>query len=92
MALRSELHYFQAIEKDVLSEVRGVTADNIDFKAFVKRKVILPPIDLQNQFAAFVEQIDKSKIPCEMEVAAISLRMIYGNTWIDTKNRTMPAK
>ena len=56
------LHYFQAIEKDVLSEVRGVTADNIDFKAFVKRKVILPPIDLQNQFAAFVEQIDKSKV------------------------------
>ena len=56
------LHYFQAIEKDVLSEVRGVTADNIDFKAFVKRKVILPPIDLQNQFAAFVEQTDKSKV------------------------------
>ncbi|MBS6464508.1 MAG: restriction endonuclease subunit S [Firmicutes bacterium] len=33
-------------------------------------KVSLPPITLQNQFAAFVEQTDKSKIPFEMEVAA----------------------
>lgn len=33
-------------------------------------KVPHPPIDLQNQFAAFVEQTDKSKIPFEMEVAA----------------------
>ena len=55
------LYFFQAIEKDVLSEVRGVTADNIDFKAFVKRKVVLPPIEQQNEFARFVEQTDKSK-------------------------------
>ena len=67
------LHYFQAIEKDVLSEVRGVTADNIDFKAFVKRKVILPPIDLQNQFAAFVEQTDKSKFRVKQSLAALEL-------------------
>ena len=29
-----------------------------------------PPIEIQNEFAHFVEQTDKSKIPCEMEVAA----------------------
>ena len=67
------LHYFQAIEKDVLSEVRGVTADNIDFKAFVKRKVILPPIDLQNQFAAFVEQTDKSKFTIKQSLAQLEV-------------------
>ena len=67
------LHYFQAIEKDVLSEVRGVTADNIDFKTFVKRKVVLPPINLQNQFAAFVEETDKSKV---LMVQAIKLVQI----------------
>lgn len=56
------MHYFKAIETDILSGVRGVTADNIDFKEFQKRLMIVPPIDLQNQFAAFVEQTEKIKI------------------------------
>lgn len=55
------IYYFKAIEKDVLAGVRSVTADNIDFKAFQKRTVIVPPLDLQTQFAAFVAQTDKSK-------------------------------
>lgn len=55
------IYYFKAIEADVLSGVRSVTADNIDFKAFQKRMVILPPLELQQQFAAFVAQTDKSK-------------------------------
>lgn len=59
------MHYFKAIEKDVLSGVRGVTADNIDFKAFQKRTIIAPPLILQEQFAAFVEQTDKSKFTAE---------------------------
>ena len=56
------MYYFKAIELDVLSGVRGVTADNIDFKAFQTRMVIVPPIELQNQFSAFVAQTDKSKV------------------------------
>ena len=36
--------------------------------------VTTPPIELQDEFAAFIEQIDKSKyhgeFTCEMEVAA----------------------
>ena len=56
------MHYFKAIENDVLSGVRGVTADNIDFKTFQKRTIIVPPLELQEQFAAFVEQTDKSKV------------------------------
>lgn len=55
------MHYFKAVENDVLSGVRGVTADNIDFKAFQKRTIIVPPLVLQEQFATFVEQTDKSK-------------------------------
>ena len=55
------MYFFKAIEEDVLSKVRGVTADNIDFKTFQKRKIIVPPMELQNQFAAFVTQVDKSK-------------------------------
>ena len=56
------MYYFKAIESDVLSGVRGVTADNIDFKAFQQRTIIIPPMDMQNQFAAFVSQVDKSKV------------------------------
>ena len=56
------MHYFKAVENDVLSGVRGVTADNIDFKAFQKRTIIVPPLVLQEQFATFVEQADKSKV------------------------------
>lgn len=55
------MYYFRAIEADVLSGVRSVTADNIDFKEFQKRMVILPPIELQNRFDAFVEQTEKTK-------------------------------
>ena len=64
------MHYFKAVENDVLSGVRGVTADNIDFKAFQKRTIIVPPLALQEQFATFVEQTDKSKLCGRMEVAA----------------------
>ena len=52
---------FKMIEKDVLSGVRAVTADNIEFDTFKARKIPLPPLTLQTQFATFVQQIDKSK-------------------------------
>ncbi len=55
-------NYFKAIETDVLSRVRGVTADNIDFKAFQQRNIILPPLDLQIAFEAFCREADKSKV------------------------------
>jgi len=54
-------NYFKAIESDVLAGVRGVTADNIDFKSFQQRKIIVPPISLQNDFEEFCKQVDKSK-------------------------------
>lgn len=56
------LYYLKAIEADILSCVRGVTADNIDFKDFQLRKIIIPPIELQNKFADFVKQVEKTKI------------------------------
>ena len=55
------MYYFKSIEFDILSGVRGVTADNIDFKTFQKRNIIVPLIQLQEQFATFVQQVDKAK-------------------------------
>ena len=65
------MHFFKAIENDVLAGVRGVTADNIDFKAFQKRTIIVPPLALQEQFAAFVEQTDKSKYYKSIQILKI---------------------
>ena len=56
------MYYFKAVESDVLSGVRGVTADNIDFKAFQNKLMITPPLNEQNVFSAFVAQVDKSKL------------------------------
>lgn len=55
------LYYFKTIKSEILSGVRAVTADNIDFKDFQKRMVILPSLSLQKQFADFADQAEKSK-------------------------------
>ena len=63
----ASIHYrflaflFKMLEKDILAGVRAVTADNIEFDTLKNRKIILPPVQLQNQFASFVQQVDKSK-------------------------------
>lgn len=63
------MYYFKAIESDVLAGVRGVTADNIDFKAFQQRTIIVPPLELQNRFAAFVAEVDKSKFSIQKSLS-----------------------
>ena len=54
-------YQFKMMERDILSGVRAVTADNIEFDALKRRELIVPPIELQNQFADFVRQVDKSR-------------------------------
>ena len=53
---------FKMHEKDILSGVRAVTADNIEFNSLKQRELILPPIELQQEYVTFLEQIDKSKV------------------------------
>lgn len=67
------MHFFKAIEPDVIAGVRGVTADNIDFKAFQKRMIIVPPIELQEQFANFVQQVNKLKVVTQKSLHATQL-------------------
>lgn len=55
-------YQFKMMEKDILSGVRAVTADNIEFDALKRRELIVPPIELQQQFSVFVQQVDKSKL------------------------------
>ena len=45
----------------VLSKVRGGTQKFISLGDIRKLEILVPPVELQQQFAAFVEQTDKSK-------------------------------
>lgn len=53
---------FKMHEKDILSGVRAVTADNIEFNSLKQRELIVPPIEIQQEYVTFLEQIDKSKV------------------------------
>ena len=46
----------------VLSKVRGGTQKFISLGDIRKLEILVPPMELQNQFAAFVKQTDKSKL------------------------------
>ena len=44
------------------SSLKGIGVPNLHLGEIKKAKIIVPPIKEQNQFAAFVEQTDKSKV------------------------------
>ena len=53
---------FKMYEKDILTGVRAVTADNIEFNSLKQRKLIVPSIELQQEYVLFLERVDKSKV------------------------------
>ena len=58
----SQLLKFEQIKKKLTGISRGVRQANISNKDILNLVVPVPPIELQNQFAEFVKQIDKSKV------------------------------
>lgn len=70
----SELLKFSQIKKKLTGISRGVRQANISNRDILNLVVPIPPIELQTQFATFVEQTDKSKYHGEFtygtEVAA----------------------
>ena len=57
----SELLKFSQIKKKLTGISRGVRQANISNRDILNLVVPIPPIEIQVQFAAFVEQVDKSK-------------------------------
>ena len=56
------LYYsFKMRQNDLLSNVRAVTADNIEFSIIKNLQTLLPPLDIQTQFSDFVEQVEQQK-------------------------------
>lgn len=57
------IHYWFSFFQAILEEQAPESAQkNINLKILSELKVIVPPIELQNQFDTFVEQTDKSKL------------------------------
>ena len=59
------LYTFKMRESELLGNVRGVTADNIEFSIIKNLVTPCPPIELQNRFSQFVQQVDKLKFEME---------------------------
>lgn len=57
----------------VLSKVRGGTQKFISLGDIRKLPVLVPPMGLQEQFAAFVEQTDKSKLAIQQSLDKLEL-------------------
>ena len=58
----SQLLKFEGIKKKLTGISRGVRQANIANKDILNLVVPIPPTELQNQFAEFVKQVNKSKV------------------------------
>lgn len=61
---------FDSFLRKALGGISGSASPHINVGNIKAFAIILPPIELQEQFAAFVDQTDKSKLYGKMEVAA----------------------
>lgn len=50
------------------SKIKGVGVPNLHLGEIRKTKIPLPPLSLQNEFADFVAQVDKSQFACQMAI------------------------
>lgn len=67
------LYTFKQLEQSVLSRVRAVTADNIEFSELKYREIPIPPVELQNRFAVFTKQVNKSKLAIQKSLDKLEI-------------------
>ena len=63
-------HYINSsFGKDYVEQSKvGVAQQNFGAKALAKMPIVVPPMELQEEFAAFVEQTDKSKLAVQQSI------------------------
>ena len=59
-------------EDELLSMTKAMTVDSIDSKVLYSIPVMVAPMELQLQFDAFIQQLDKSKFELKQAIANIS--------------------
>ena len=57
-------NYFRT---QIISQAKTSTMTTIGQDGILKSNIILPPLDIQNTFLTFVQQVDKSKFSCIMK-------------------------
>ena len=58
-------------QRQLMAGVKGVAVKHLHLNVISEVPVIVPPIDIQRQFAAFVEQSDKSKFELAQAISRI---------------------
>ena len=68
-------HYINSsFGKDYVEQSKvGVAQQNFGAKALAKMPIVVPPMELQEEFAAFVEQTDKSKLAIQASLDRLEL-------------------
>ncbi len=68
-------HYINSrFGKDYVEQSKvGVAQQNFGAKALAKMPIVVPPMELQEQFATFVEQTDKSKLVIQQSLDKLEL-------------------
>ena len=56
------------VKQDMLRKATTTTIPDLSHCDFFKIPIILPPLELQNSFASFVQQIDKSKFVVKQQI------------------------
>ena len=68
-----QLHYSRAIKHQIGTVSSGAIMAGINVTKLKQIYVHIPPIDLQNQFAAFVQQVNKSKFEVQKSLEKTQL-------------------
>lgn len=74
----NELYLYHALRSDDVQyqfngKVNGATVKNLNSDLVKNTFIKVPPMELQNQFAAFVEQTDKSKLTIQQSLDKLEL-------------------
>ncbi len=68
------IHYWFSFFQAILEAQAPESAQkNINLKTLSELKIIVPPIELQNEFATFVEQIEKSKLDIQKSLEKLEI-------------------
>ena len=68
------IHYWFGFFQQILESQAPESAQkNINLQILSDLKIIVPPIELQNQFAAFVKQTDKSKLAIQKNLEKLEI-------------------
>lgn len=55
------------------SSIKGIGVPNLHLGEIKKTRILLPPLSQQNEFVAFIEQVDKSKLLVQRQIAELEM-------------------